>query len=248
MIKKILVSQPQPDSEKSPYYEIARRHNVEIVFRPFIKVVPVTPTEFRTQHISILEHTSVVFTSRHSIDHYFALCEAMRLRIPDTTKFFCLTESIALYIQKYIPYRKRRMLHGTTGKIEGLIPTMLKHKSEKFLIPVSDANNGSITSLLDAHGLNHTEAVMFRTASNDFTPEEKFDYDMLVFFSPSGIQSLLKNFPDFEQKDIVIATFGPTTAKSVEEAGLRLDLQAPTPEHPSITSALNSYLLKVNGD
>lgn len=248
MIKKILVSQPQPISEKSPYYDIAQRHGVEIVFRPFIKVEGLTPAEFRTQHISILEHTAVVFTSRHSIDHYFALCEAMRLRIPETTKYFCLTESIALYIQKYLPYRKRKMFYGETGKIEGLIPTMLKHKSEKFLIPMSDANNGHITDLLNANGLNHTEAVMFRTMSNDFTPDEAFDYDMLVFFSPSGIQSLLKNFPNFEQKDIAIATFGPTTAQSVADAGLRLDLQAPTPEHASITSALNAYLLKVNGD
>lgn len=248
MIKKILVSQPKPTTEKSPYYEIAQRYGVEVVFRPFIKVEGLTPAEFRSQHISILEHSAVVFTSRHSIDHFFGLCKAMRVHIPESMKYFCLSEQIALYIQKYIPYRKRKVFFGETGKMEALVPQMAKHKNERYLIPLSDVHNDAIANMLDEAGIAHTEAVMYRTVSNDFKEGEPFDYDMLIFFSPSGIQSLLKNFPKFKQNDIVIATYGPTTAQSVIDAGLRLDLQAPNDEHPSMSSALNSYLLQVNDD
>ena len=248
MIKKILISQPKPATEKSPYYDIAQRYGVEIVFRPFIKVEGLTPAEFRSQHISILEHSAVVFTSRHSIDHFFALCKEMRVHIPESMKYFCLSEQIALYIQKYIPYRKRKVFFGETGKMEALVPHMAKHKNERYLIPLSDVHNDSIANLLDDAGIAHTEAVMYRTVSNDFKEGEPFDYDMLVFFSPSGIQSLMKNFPNSVQGDIAIGTYGPTTAKSVIDAGFRLDLQAPTADHHSMSSALNAYLLKVNDD
>ena len=248
MIKKILISQPQPTTEKSPYYDIAQRYDVEVVFRPFIKVDGLTPAEFRSQHVSILEHSAIVFTSRHSIDHFFGLCKAMRVHIPETMKYFCLSEQIALYIQKYIPYRKRKVFFGETGKIEGLVPQMTRHKNERYLVPLSDVHNDSVATLLDEAGIAHTEVVMYRTVSNDFKEGEPFDYDMLIFFSPSGIQSLKKNFPDFEQGNISIAAYGPTTAKAVIDAGLRLDLQAPTADHPSMSSALNAYLLKVNDD
>ena len=172
----------------------------------------------------------------------------MRVHIPESMKYFCLSEQIALYIQKYIPYRKRKVFFGETGKMEALVPHMAKHKNERYLIPLSDVHNDSIANLLDDAGIAHTEAVMYRTVSNDFKKDEPFDYDMLVFFSPSGIQSLMKNFPDFVQGDIAIGTYGPTTAKSVIDAGFRLDLQAPTADHPSMSSALNAYLLKVNDD
>ena len=244
MIKKILVSQPKPTSEKSPYFDIAREFGVELVFRPFIKVEGLTAKEFRQQKVSILNYTAIVFTSRHAIDNFFKLSKELRITIPEDMKYFCVTETIALYIQKYVQYRKRKVFYGTTGKIVDLVPLMVKHKTEKFLVPMSDVHNNSVTELLDAKKLEHKECVMYRTVSDDFTPEEveQFDYDMLMFFSPAGLNALTKNFPDFEQGDIRIAAFGPATAKEVTDRGLRLDLKAPTPEFPSMTGALKDFL------
>lgn len=246
MIKKILVSQPKPTSEKSPYYEIASKYGVEIEFRPFIKVESLSAKEFRQQKISILDHTAIVFTSRHAIDHFFHLCKELRVTIPEDMKYFCITETVALYIQKYVQYRKRKVFFGSTGKIDDLIPTMVKHKTEKYFVPLSDVHNEEITLLLDTKKLQHKEGVMYRTVSNDFTQDEAFDYDMLIFFSPTGVQSLLKNFPDFNQGNMAIGCFGPTTAKAVKEAGLRLDLEAPSPQYPSITAALSDFIKEKN--
>ena len=245
MIKKILVSQPKPTSDKSPYYDIAERFGVELVFRPFIKVEGISAREFRTQKVSILDYTAIVFTSRHAIDHFFTLAKELRVVIPEDMKYFCVTETIALYIQKYVQYRKRKVFFGATGRIDDLIPTMVKHKTEKYLVPMSDVHNDSLTRLLDSKKLQHRECVMYKTVSNDFSEEEvkNFDYDMLIFFSPSGIESLKKNLPDFEQDKIAIGTFGPATAKAVTDAGLRLDLEAPTEKYPSMTGALQHYLL-----
>jgi uroporphyrinogen-III synthase len=245
MIKKILVSQPKPTSEKSPYFDIASRFGVELIFRPFIKVEGMSAREFRTQKINILDHTAVVFTSRHAIDHFFTLAKEMRITIPEDMKYFCVTETIALYIQKYVQYRKRKVFFGSTGHINDLLPAMVKHKTEKYLVPMSDVHNDSIANLLDSKKLQHTECVMYKTVSNDFTEEEvkNFDYDMLIFFSPSGIESLTKNFPNFNQGNIAIGTFGPATAKAVHDAGLRLDLEAPSEKYPSMTGALQHYLL-----
>ncbi len=249
MIKKILVSQPKPSSEKSPYYDIASNYGVELVFRPFIKVEGITAKEFRAQKISILDYTAIVFTSRHAIDHFFKLAKEMRITIPEEMKYFCVTETISLYIQKYVQYRKRKVFFGNTGKIDDLVPTMAKHKQEKYLVPMSDVHNDSIAMMLDAKKLQHKECVMYRTVSNDFTPEEvkNFDYDMLIFFSPSGIESLIKNFPNFNQEEIAIATFGPSTAKAAKDANLRVDLEAPTEKYPSMTGALQHYLLEKQG-
>jgi uroporphyrinogen-III synthase len=249
MIKKILVSQPKPSSEKSPYYDIAEKFGVELVFRPFIKVEGMTAKEFRAQRINILDYTAIVFTSRHAIDHFFTLAKEMRIAIPEDMKYFCVTETISLYIQKYVQYRKRKVFFGTTGKIDDLLPTMVKHKQEKYLVPMSDVHNDAVANMLNAKKLNHQECVMYRTVSNDFTADEvkNFDYDMLIFFSPSGIESLTKNFPDFKQGDIAIATFGPSTAKAVKDAGLRLDLEAPTAKCPSMTAALQDFLQKKQG-
>lgn len=249
MIKKILVSQPKPSSEKSPYYDIAEKFGVELVFRPFIKVEGMTAKEFRAQRINILDYTAIVFTSRHAIDHFFTLAKEMRIAIPEDMKYFCVTETISLYIQKYVQYRKRKVFFGTTGKIDDLLPTMVKHKQEKYLVPMSDVHNDAVANMLNAKKLNHQECVMYRTVSNDFTADEvkNFDYDMLIFFSPSGIESLTKNFPDFKQGDIAIATFGPSTAKAVKDAGLRLDLEAPTVKCPSMTAALQDFLQKKQG-
>jgi len=245
-IKKVLVSQPKPTSEKSPYYDIAEKYGVKIDFRPFIKVESVSSKEFRQQKVSILDHTAVIFTSRHAIDHFFNLCSELRITIPETMKYFCITEAVALYIQKYVQYRKRKIFFGATGKIDDLVPSIVKHNTEKFLVPMSDVHNDELRSLLDKNKITHTEAVMYRTVSNDFTEDEKFDYDMLVFFSPSGVLSLKKNFPNFEQKDIKIGCFGPTTAKAIRDAGLRLDLEAPSVKTPSMPAALDLYFKEIS--
>ena len=236
------MSQPKPASDKSPYYDIAKKYGVEVVFRPFIKVESVSAKEFRQQKVSVLDHTAVVFTSRHAIDHFFHLCEELRVTIPETMKYFCVTESIALYIQKYVQYRKRKVFFGATGKMEDLLPSMIKHKTERYLVPLSDVHNDEVKNLLDKAKLQHTEVVMYRTVSNDFAPDEPFDYDMLIFFSPVGVAALQKNFPDFKQGDIAIGCFGPATAKAARDAGFRLDVEAPTPAAPSMTGALEAFL------
>lgn len=243
-IKKLLVSQPKPASEKSPYFDIAEKFGVHIDFRPFIKVEAVSSKEFRQQRISILDYTAVVFTARTAIDHFFHLCEELRVAIPETMKYFCTTEAIAVYLQKYTVYRKRKIFYAPTGKQDELVTLIAKHAKEKYLIPVSDIHKEDLFVQLDAKKIDYTKAVMYRTVSNDFSEDETFDYDMLLFFSPSGITSLLKNFPDFKQEDIKIGCFGPTTAKAVRDAGLRLDVEAPTPEAPSMTAALEQYLKK----
>ena len=233
-------------SEKSPYYDIAEKYGVKIDFRPFIKVESLSAKEFRQQKVSILDHTAVIFTSCHAIDHFFHLCTELRVTIPETMKYFCVTEAIALYIQKYVQYRKRKIFFGNTGKFDDLLPSIVKHKTEKYLVPMSDVHTEEIKNLLDKSKIQHTEVVMYRTVSNDFTPDEKFDYDMLVFFSPAGVSSLKKNFPDFEQKEIKIGTFGSTTAQAVRDAGLRLDLEAPSVQAPSMTAALDMFIKENN--
>jgi uroporphyrinogen-III synthase len=244
MVKKILISQPKPSSDKSPYYDIARDFGVELVFRPFIKVEGITPQEFRKQKVNITEYSAIVFTSRHAIDHFFNLTKEMRITMPETTKYFCVTETIALYIQKYAQYRKRKIFFGETGKIDDLIPSMVKHKGEKFLVPLSDVASDSIAKLLDSKELDHTECVMYRTVSNNFTPVElkSFDYDMALFFSPAGIKALQENFPKMKPDELKIGTFGPSTAKAVRDAGLNLALEAPTERYPSMTGALRHFL------
>ena len=242
-VKKVLVSQPKPSSDKSPYYEIAEKYGVQIEFRPFIKVEGLSAKEFRQSKISISDFTAIIFTARTAIDHFFRLCEEMRVNIPDTMKYFCTTEAIALYLQKYIPYRKRKIFHGLTGHLDDpqLVASLVKHKKEKFIFAVSDVHNDD-ANILDANNINYTKAVMYRTVSNDFGPDEPFDYDMLLFFSPAGITSMLKNFPKFEQNDIRIGCFGASTAQAVKDAGLRLDIEAPSVKAPSMTAALDNYL------
>ncbi|MBD5214661.1 MAG: uroporphyrinogen-III synthase [Bacteroidales bacterium] len=240
-ISKILVSQPKPSSDKSPYYDIAERYNVELIFRPFIKVEGLTAREFRQQKINLADFTAVIFTARTAIDHFFALAEEMRYHIPDDLKYFCTSESIALYLQKYIVYRKRKIFYCDNGKIADLVPLLTKHAKEKYLYVVSDVNKDD-TAVLDNGKIQYTRAIMYRTVSNDFAPDEPLDYDALLFFSPAGIESLKKNFPDFDQTNVAIGTFGVTTARAVEQAGLRLDFQAPTPQTPSMPAALDLFL------
>lgn len=214
-----------------------------MVFRPFIKVEPMSAKEFRQQKVSILDHTAVVFTSRHAIDHFFTLCKELRITIPDTMKYFCVSETVAHYIVKYVQYRKRKIFISPTGRVTDLMPFMLKHKTEKYFVPQSSIHTDDIKNMLDEAGLTHSEAVMYYTVSNDFGPDEPFDYDMLVFFSPEGINSLLKNFPNFQQGDIAIACLGDKTIKLAEEQGLRVDMR-PTAELRSVPAMIEDYIKK----
>lgn len=245
-VSKILVSQPKPASDKSPYFDIARKYGVTIDFKQFIKVESVSSKEFRQQKVTILDHTAIVFTSRHAIDHFFGLCAELRVAIPDNMKYFCVSETIALYIQKYVQYRKRKVFFGDNGKMEGLLPVMVKHKSEKYFVPLSSVHTDEIAQMLDANNLQHTEAVMYRTVSHIFEPGELDGYDMMIFFSPAGIVSLKENLPGFTQGEMKIACFGPATAAAIKEENLRLDLEAPTAAAPSMTMALEQYLAKEN--
>lgn len=244
-IKKILVSQPEPESDKSPYFEIAEKNNVKIDFRPFIHVEPIETKEFRQQRISLLDHTAVVFTSKTSIDHFFRVANEMRVTIPDSMKYFCTSESIAHYLQKYIVYRKRKIFFGK-GKFVDLMEVLEKHKGEKFIVPLSEQHKIEIPEMLDKHKLKYTIGILYKTVSSDLSDLGMINYDVLVFFSPSGIVSLLKNFPEFKQNETIIASFGNSTAQAVKEAGLRLDLQAPLPEAPSMTMALDQFIKNFN--
>lgn len=240
-IKNILVSQPYPSSEKSPYFEIIRKYGVELTFKPFIRIESLSTKEFRAQKITIPNFTAIVLTSRTAVDHFFKLAEELRAKPNEEMQYFCLNETIALYLQKYIIYRKRKVHFSKTGKIEDLALVMKKHNGEKFLMPVADVHKEDLTCFTKAK-VNVTTAVMYRTVSSEFTPEEIASYDMLIFFTPAGIQSLYDNAPEYEQGDQIIGLFGPSTAKAAEAKGLRIDAQGPTPECPSMAGVLMNYL------
>lgn len=241
-IKKILVSQPKPESEKSPYYDLAKKYGVTIDFRPFIKVEPISSVEFRQQKINISDYSAVTFTSRTGIDHFFRMCKELRITVADDLKYFCISESVAFYLQKYIQFRKRKVFYGTSGKLPELVSVMSKHETENFLIVLSDTHNEEIINLLTSNNVKFDVGLMYRTVSNDFTNKEEFNYDMLLFFSPQGVASLMKNFPDFQQGEIQIGCFGTTTAQAVRDAGLRLDLSVPTLGCSSMALALNEFI------
>ena len=242
MIKKILISQPAPASEKSPYFDIEKEFNVKIDFRPLIHVERLTAKEFRAEKVSILDHTAIVFNSHHAIDHFFSLCKEMRIALPDDMKYFFISEKVALYVQKYVQYRKRKIFFGKTGQWGDLIDLMVKHKKERFLVPQNEVHHLDISKMLDSRNLIHQECIMFRTVSTILDKKLPFDYDMLVFFTPSGVKSLMENFPKFKQGDIQFGCFGESVASAITEHGFRLDLKAPMPEAPSMTSALEKFL------
>lgn len=243
-IKNVLISQPKPaDVEKSPYFVLAKKHKVNIDFRKFISIKGVSAIEFRKDRVAILEHTAVIFTSRNAIDHYFRMAKEMRLEVPDTMKYFCVSEAIAYYLQKYVTYRKRKIFYGR-GNFAGLIEIMQKHKSDNYLMPCSDIYKQDLPKILENNGIKFSKAVIYKTLASDLSDVDIDSYDMLIFFSPTGVQSLFKNFPDYKQGDTVIACFGPTTAIAVEEAGLRLDIKAPTKTAPSMTMAVEEYITK----
>ena len=244
-VKTLLVSQPKPEGDKSPYFDLAKKCNVKIDFRPFIHVVGVSGQDFRKKKINIAEHTAVIMTSRNAVDHYFRMCQEMRVTVPETMKYFCVSESTAFYLQKYVLYRKRKIFHGKQTVVD-LMEVIKKHKTENFLLPCSDIAKEEIADKLEAQKIKFTKAVMFRTVASDLSDLANVNYDVLVFFSPSGIKSLFKNFPKFKQNKTRIACFGPTTALAVKEAGLRLDIHSPNPKAPSMTMALEQYILAAN--
>jgi uroporphyrinogen-III synthase len=245
-IKKILVSQPEPQTEKSPYFDLAEQFHLKLDFRPFIQVEGVPAKEFRQNRIDILAHTAVIFTSRTAIDHFFRIAEELRITIPDSMKYFCISESIAHYLQKYIVYRKRKIFFGDNDFKNLVEQVILKHNGETFLVPLSDVHKTEIPKTLDKYKLKYSKAFLYRTVSSNLSDIPSLDYDMLVFYSPAGIKSLFENFPDFEQNDIKIGCFGPTTAKAVKKAGLRLDLHAPNPKAASMPMALEHFIREYN--
>jgi uroporphyrinogen-III synthase len=243
-IKKILVTQPEPENEKSPFRELALKNNVKIDFRPFSHVEGLSAKDFRQARIDILEHSALVFSAKTAVDHFFRICEEMRITIPDSMKYFCTTESVAFYLQKYIVYRKRKIYYGKTS-LNDIQDALIKNKDEKYLILMSDNHKNDIPELLDKLGIKYTKAIIYRTIASDLS-DLTIDYDILVFYSPASVKALLQNFPNFEQKDIKIASFGEATAKAVKEAGLRLDIQAPVPEAPSMAMALDLFMRNIN--
>ncbi len=238
-----MVSQPKP--EKSPYFDLAEKHKLKLDFRPFIKVEGLTAKEFRASKINIADYNAIIITSRTAVIHFFRLCEEMKINVKDEWKYFCVSESVAFYLQKYIVYRKRKIFYGN-GKFDDLVKLIKKHKEEKFLLPSSTASKKNIPEKLKKLGIDFTRADMYKTVTADLSDLSDVDYDILVFYSPSGIQSLLKNFPDFKQNSTKIAAFGSTTHKSVKDAGLRLDVIVPQPNAPSMSMALDKYITEHN--
>jgi uroporphyrinogen-III synthase len=240
-IKTILVSQPKPEGDKSPYFDLAEKYKLKIDFRPFIHIEGVGAQEFRQQKVTIPEHTAIILTSKNAVDHFFRISEETRFEVPDTMKYFCISEAVAYYLQKYVTYRKRKIFFGKQT-IEELMDVMKMHKGEKYLLPCTDILRDKIPITLEEHKINFTKAVLYRTVASDLSDLEDVYYDMLVFFSPGGIESLLKNFPDFKQNNTRIAAFGPTTANAVIKNNLRLDVHAPMPNAPSMTGAIELYV------
>ncbi|MBQ0734632.1 uroporphyrinogen-III synthase [Aquimarina celericrescens] len=244
-VKTILVSQPEPKVENSPYFDLEEKEKVKIDFIPFIHVEGVDAKEVRLQKVDLSQYTAIVLTSRNSVDHFFRIAEEMRYKVPDTLKYFCQSEAVAYYLQKYVVYRKRKIYVGKRT-FQELAPLIKKYKSEKFLLPSSDKLKPEIPNALNELKVEWKQGVFYRTVVSDLSDLRDVFYDILVFFSPSGIQSLFENFPDFKQNDTRIAVFGNSTVKAAEEHNLVVNIQAPTPETPSMTMALQKYIKEVN--
>jgi uroporphyrinogen-III synthase len=240
-VKTILVSQPEPKMENSPYQNLVDRTKVKIDFRSFIHVEGATAKEVREQKIDLTQFSAIILTSRNAVDHFFRVAEEMRFKIPDSLKYFCQSEAVAYYLQKYVVYRKRKVYVGKRT-FEDLCPIIKKHKNETFLVPSSDKSTDSAPLELDKLGVKWTSGTFFRTVISDLSDLADVKYDVLVFFSPSGIESLFKNFPEFTQDQTRIAVFGNTTMKAAQDKGLRIDILAPTPESPSMTMAIENYI------
>lgn len=244
-VNSILVSQPEPQDQKSPYYQLAEKYGVKVDFRPFIEVQPVDVKEFRKQKIEILDHSAIIFTSRNAVDHFFRICKEMKIEMPADMKYFCVSEQTANYLQKYIVIRKRKIFTGFRTA-DDLIEILKKHKNEKYLFPCSNIRKNDIPDFLKENDYNYTEAVIYRTVAADLSDLAHVNYDIIAFYSPSGINSLFVNFPDFKQNATRIAAFGPTTSQAVRDAGLFLDIEAPLPNAPSMTGAIELYIKEAN--
>lgn len=247
-IKKILITQPRPETEKSPYFELARKYQIEMEFFPFIRLEPIPSKEFRKQKIEIQNYTAVIFTSRNAIDHFFRTCEEMKISVSQDTKYFCITEAVALYLQKFILYRKRKVFYGADGTNKSMFDVINKHKeNEKFLYPCSEnQQDNEIVNWLKNNKCEFATPFMYRTISNDIKPVlDQKEFDVICFFTPSGVKSLFDNFPKYKQNGTIIGAFGNNTSKAVEDAGLTLEIKAPQPQAPSMVAALEQYLSKI---
>ena len=243
-VKSILISQPKPEG-KSPYFAVQKKHKLKIDYRPFMHLEEMTAIEFKEQRISLLNHDSVIFSSKNAMDHYFGMMEKLRLRIPDYTKYFCVSEAIAHYLQNFITYRKRKIFTGEQT-LASLIPIMQKHPESKFLFPCSDVLKKQKNKILEESGIQYTKAQMYKVVCSDLSDLSDVKYDILVFFSPTGVKSLLENFPNFIQGETKLAIFGTTTIKTVEDHGLRVDISAPSKKAPSMSMALDQYIKEAN--
>jgi uroporphyrinogen-III synthase len=243
-VKKILITQPRPESDKSPYFELARRYSVDMEFYPFIRLEPIPSKDFRKQKVEISEYSSVVFTSRNAIDHFFRICEEMKMAVSQDTKYFCITEAVALYLQKFILYRKRKVFYGADGTNKSLFDVINKHKeNEKFLYPCSEnQQDNEIVNWLKNNKCEFQTPFMYRTISNDISRLDAHNYDVICFFTPSGVKSLFDNFPGYKQNGTFIGAFGSNTSKAIQEAGLQLHIKAPEPQVPSMIAALDKFL------
>jgi uroporphyrinogen-III synthase len=242
-VNTVLITQPKPDTDKSPYYELARKYDLRLQFHPFIRVEGLSGKDFRKQRIDITEHTAIIFTSRNAIDHFFRICEELKVKVSQEMKYFCVTEAVALYLQKFILYRKRKVFFSPDGSTEGLLEVIAKHKhNERFILPTADNGKNDIAQFLTKSNIEYSEATLYRTVSNDIAPVMQENFDLIVFFSPFSVQTLFDHDPKFKQNGTLIGAFGPTTSKAVEDSGLRLDVKAPMPNAPSMVSALERYL------
>jgi len=244
-VKTILVSQPEPKVENSPYFELEEKQKVKIDFIPFIHVEGVSSKEVRQQKVDLTKYSAIILTSRNAVDHFFRIAEELRFKVPDTLKYFCLSEAVAYYLQKYVVYRKRKIYVGKRTFAD-LSPLIKKYKNEKFLLPSSDMLKPDVPKTLNKLGVEWKQATFYKTVVSDLSNLRDVTYDILVFFSPSGIKSLFENFPDFEQNETKIAVFGNTTIKAAKEHGLTVNIKAPTPDTPSMTMALQKYIAEAN--
>jgi uroporphyrinogen-III synthase len=241
-ISRILITQPKPESDKSPYFDLARKYELTLDFHPFIRVEGITAKEFRKQRVDISDYTAIIFSSRYAVDHFFRICEEMKVKVSQDMKYFCITEAVALYLQKFILYRKRKVFFSADGSTAGLQEVISKHKSERYILPVSDNGKNDIANHLEKHNIKYADVTLYRMVSNDIGEVMDGKYDLIVFFSPFSVQTLFEHDPDFVQNGTMIGAFGPTTSKAVEDCGMRLDIKAPAPNAPSMVSALELFI------
>ncbi|MES2701385.1 MAG: uroporphyrinogen-III synthase [Bacteroidota bacterium] len=244
-VSSILITQPRPETEKSPYFDLAKKYGIQLDFHAFIRVEGLSGKDFRKQRVDIAEYTAIVFTSRYAVDHFFRICEELKVKVSQDMKYFCITEAVALYLQKFILYRKRKVFFSADGSTAGLLEVVGKHKNEKYIVPASDTGKGDIGQYMLKHNIKYADVVLYKMASNDIAPVMQSAYDMIVFFSPFSVQTLFDHNPEYKQNGTVIGAFGPTTSKAVEDSGLRLDVKAPAPNAPSMVSALELFLAEV---